>query len=175
MRTLLLAFLFLTTISASAAIYKWVDEKGVVHYTDQPPTQNARPANLPPLQTYKEGTKPKLESLAKPGGNAGQPAAAVPALKITSPAPEETFRGDAERQVPVSVQLSQVLGDGQFLMYHLDGADQSGPTPNTTFTLTSVERGAHTVSVSLVNAAGRELARSESVTVHMKPPIVKKP
>ncbi|MBI3171227.1 MAG: DUF4124 domain-containing protein, partial [Hydrocarboniphaga effusa] len=123
MRALLFALLFLAAASASAEVYKWVDEKGVVHYTDQPPSQNARPAKLPPLQTYKEGTKPKLDRQASPDNGARQPVMASPALKISSPAPEETFRGDAQGQVPVSVQMTPALGDAQFLIYHLDGAD----------------------------------------------------
>jgi hypothetical protein len=174
MRTLLLAAIFVATAPAYAEVYKWVDEKGVVHYTDKPPTENAKPAQLPPLQTYKEGAKPKLENLAKP--NSVVPAAAPAAvLKITSPTSEETFRGEAERQVSVAVQVTPALSDGQFLIYYLDGVDKSGPTTNTSYTLAEVERGAHTVSVTMVDAAGKPIARTESVTVHMKPPIVKKP
>lgn len=175
MRILLLASLFLVAASVNAAVYKWVDEKGVVHYTDQPPTENAKPATLPPLQTYKERAKPKPGNLEKPDNGTLSPAAAPAAvLKITSPAPEETFRGEAQRQVSVSVQVTPPLTDGQFLIYHLDGVAKSGPTTETSYTLAEVERGAHTVSVTMVDAAGKPIARTESVTVHMKPPIVKK-
>jgi hypothetical protein len=34
---ILAAFLVLACASASAALYKWVDEKGVTHYTEEPP------------------------------------------------------------------------------------------------------------------------------------------
>ena len=36
MRYLLPALFFLSIISAHAEVYKWVDEKGAVHYGDKP-------------------------------------------------------------------------------------------------------------------------------------------
>lgn len=45
--------LLLFTAGASAAVYKWVDEQGTVHFGDRPPHYEAkplkvRPASLPP-------------------------------------------------------------------------------------------------------------------------------
>jgi hypothetical protein len=36
---LLMMFLMLVSVAASAAIYKWVDEKGVTHYSETPPSK----------------------------------------------------------------------------------------------------------------------------------------
>ena len=36
----------------AATIYKWVDENGVVHYSDQP-HQNAQKVDVPAVQTYR--------------------------------------------------------------------------------------------------------------------------
>ena len=152
---------------AKDAVYKWVDKDGVVHYTDKPPAKDATPAKLPPLQTYKGGSNPKLQKFEKPaikgiGGYAQ--------IEIVTPSHDETFRG-GERVVPVAVQVTPQLGEGQKLIYLLDGLPQSQPTTDTAFALTDVERGSHTVTVSLVNANGEELTTSTGVTFHLKPTV----
>lgn len=151
-------------------VYKWVDEDGVVHYTDKPPADGAQPAKLKPLQTYKGGTNPKLGNFERSGAAGGKPAAAGNVqIDIVTPAGDETFRG-AERVVPVAVMVTPQLQPGQKLIYLLDGTPASTPVADTSFALTGVERGAHTVSVTLVDESGNQLGASTAVTFHMKPP-----
>jgi len=153
-------------------VYKWVDKDGVIHYGNQPPTRDATPAKLPPLQTFKGGTAPpNLNKFAKPGAaGTAAPGGAIN-VDIVTPSKEETFRG-GERVVPVAVMVTPQMGQGLKLIYVLDGTPASPPTSDTSFALTNVERGAHTVSVTLVGAAGEELANSNTVTFYMHPPTV---
>jgi hypothetical protein len=153
-------------------VYKWVDKNGVVHYSSTPPTDNAQPAKLPPLQTYKGGTTPNLNKFDKPTLKGGPVQAAQ--IEVVTPAHDETFRG-GERVVPVAVLVTPQLMPGQQLVYLLDGSPASPPTSDTSFALTGVDRGTHTVTVSLVDAAGETLATSPGVTFHMKPPTAPKP
>jgi hypothetical protein len=45
-----LLLLFLVVVTASAAIYKWVDEKGVTHYSETPPSnQKSQKVQLPAI------------------------------------------------------------------------------------------------------------------------------
>jgi hypothetical protein len=150
-------------------VYKWVDKNGVVHYSGTPPADGAAPARLPPLQTYKGGTAPKLEAFDKPTLKGVTPAAQI---EVVTPARDETFRS-GERVVPVAVMVTPQLMPGQQLVYLLDGTPVSTPTSDTSFALTEVDRGTHTVTVALVDAAGETLATSPGVTFHMKPPTVK--
>lgn len=46
MKTLLLILLFLASTSASAALSKWVDDSGKVHYSDQAPPANVKAKTL---------------------------------------------------------------------------------------------------------------------------------
>lgn len=47
-KILVLVLLFLVVASLAAGIYKWVDEKGVTHYSDAPPsTRKARELDIP--------------------------------------------------------------------------------------------------------------------------------
>jgi len=170
MRCLLAALLILPVLAYAAdkksEVYKWVDEKGVVHYTDKPPAEGAKPAKLPPLQTYKGGTNPNLGKFQKKGAEDAGPAAQI---QVVTPARDETFRS-GERVVPVAVLVTPQLTPEQRLIYLLDGRPASPPTTDTSYALTNVDRGTHTVSVTLINAAGEELASSTGITVHMKPP-----
>jgi len=170
MRILLASLVMLLAGAAAAAdpVYKWVDENGVVHYTDKPPSENAKPVKLPPLQTYKGGTNPNLSKFDK--GPQGGKAAGAAQIDLVTPAPDETFRG-GERTVPVAVVVTPQLKEGQRLIYLLDGTPQATPTTDTSFAFTGVDRGTHTASVTLVDEAGNPLATSKTVTFHMKPPI----
>jgi len=147
-------------------VYKWVDKDGVVHYSSQPPTQGAAPAKLPPLQTYKGGTVPPLTKLQKQAVQGTGDAAQV---QLVTPSHDETFRSGA---VPVAVVVTPQLMPDQRLIYLLDGTPASPPTRDTSYALSNVERGTHTVSVTLINAAGEELGSSTGVTFHMKTPTV---
>ena len=166
--TLFLLLPLLASAAEKAEVYKWVDEKGVIHYTDKPPNDNAQPAKLPPLQTYKGGTTPNLSKFDK--GPQGGKATGAALVEVVTPAQDETFRS-GERTVPVAVILTPPLNEGQRLVYMLDGTPQSTPISDTSFAFTGVERGTHAASVMLVDTAGNELASSRPVTFHVKPAI----
>lgn len=68
MKKILLTFLLLASASASAALIKWVDAEGKVHYSDQPPPPNVKAEKL------------RLPSAAEtPGSASGVAAASAPA------------------------------------------------------------------------------------------------
>jgi hypothetical protein len=143
-------------------VYKWVDDKGVVHYTDKPPTSDATPVKLPPLQTYKRGTTPDLNRFER-AGPAGATVPAGPNIQVVTPAREETFHG-SERTVPVAVIVTPGLQPEQKLLYMLDGKPLGSPTDDTSYALTEVDRGQHSVAVAVLDGSGQELSRSVPVT-----------
>lgn len=163
--------LLVSALPIQAQVYRWVDAGGVVHYSDKPHRQNAKPVALPPLQTMASG------DVSDPfAGNASKPApeaSAMPAPSIISPAQDATIR-DAQDQVTVTVDAT--LKPGQGLVYSVDGrARNRTPTPSTAYRLDDVYRGTHQLAVALVGADGRTLARSRPVTIYMKPPTVHHP
>lgn len=172
LKTCLLAFvgLLLPAWGAAAEVYRHVDKNGVVHYSDQPPTRDAKPVVLPPIQVIGP-----FSADADAGLDKAFAAAPAYKLSIVSPAADETFRGD-DRRLPVSVSMDQPLPEGFGLVYLLDGSAQNTPAVRSlNYTLDGVERGEHLVSVAMVDATGREVARAAPVIVHMKPPTVKPP
>jgi hypothetical protein len=167
MRKLLILPLACLSLAAAAGdVYRWVDSNGVVHYSDKPLAPNDKPAALPHLQTYAPGAAPTGFAPAPGGAAAAKPAG--PAITIASPAPDETIR-DAEGKFTVTVNAELQSGEG--LIFFLDGSPENPqPTPSTAFLYTGVERGEHSVSAALIGAGGEELARTEAVAIHVKPP-----
>lgn len=181
MRTSLAVVLSLTLLPAllpaQAEIYRWVDDKNVVHFTDKPPTKDAKPVELPQLQTYNPAAvTPSAADSGAAGKAAGETDTATrpkpQAIRIVSPAADETFR-EVDSKISVVVEASP--GPGQGLIYYLDGAAQNkAGTPSTGWLLERLERGAHTISAALVGADGREISRTPTVTIYMMPPIVRR-
>ncbi|MCK9194239.1 MAG: DUF4124 domain-containing protein [Nevskia sp.] len=167
MRIATLIILAAVALPASAEVYRWTDAKGVVHYTDKPPAADAKPVELPPLQTFSAGpaAAPSAPDTA---------AAPVPThIAITEPTPAATIR-DPEGNV--SVVVDGAVDSGQGLIYLLDGKPQNAPpTPSSAYLITGVERGEHQISASLVDANGHELARAAAVTIFMMPsPVIRR-
>lgn len=172
-RFLRLGCVFLSVATAAPAIadqvYRHVDKDGVVHYSDQPPSKTSKPVKLPPLQVVSPVALP--DSTSTPD-RTSKPAPRNIAVSVSSPQPDETFRG-VDGTLPVSVSLSPGLPEGYGLFYLLDGNPQNTEAVQaSSYTLTGVERGQHLVTVVVVDPRGSEVARSEPVIVHMKPPRV---
>ncbi|MGH8695707.1 MAG: hypothetical protein ACREVS_04480 [Burkholderiales bacterium] len=86
-------------------------------------------------------------------------------VAIVQPANEETVH-DNQGNVVVQVTASPTLAPGDRVALLLDGrtvAQQMG----TTFTLSGVERGTHTLHAQVVDANGATLATSPPVTFYM--------
>lgn len=183
-----MVFMVLLPLAAEAAVYRYVDKDGVVHYTDQPPDKSAKPAKLPPLHTMSPitpvaPTGPVVAPAAPPAVRTPlddtKPAVPTPLgelrLSMVTPRPDQTFRS-AERIVPVTVALDRPLPEGHGLVYFLDDTAQgTEPVRELSTTLTEVERGEHRVSAAVVDASGAEITRTQPVTVHLKPPTVNGP
>lgn len=167
MRTSLPLLLLLTALPSllmAAQVYRYTDAQGVVHYTDKPPSKDAAPTTLPPIQTFKSSAAAKeIQAIEKK--------AAVKnfSLSIESPTPDQNYR-EPNPDVSVSVRVMPGLVGGHGLLYYVDGTLQNeAPSFSTQYTVQGLERGSHTIDVALVNAKREEQARS-SVTVHVKQP-----
>lgn len=163
MRILLSLLLLSLPLSLPAQVYRYVDEKGVVHYSDKAPSKDAKPIVLPKLQTV------PAHSLPAPAEASAPSAAAQRSYKIaiTSPMPDQTYR-DPEASISVAASVTPELADGDALMFYLDGAPAgSAGRGSNGFTLSGLERGEHSIAAAVVDADGRELVRSAPVRVHL--------
>lgn len=154
------------TAPVAAQVYRWVDENGKVHYSDTPPpSEDASKAELPDLPVVQS---PPAPTIIMPNKPQPQPAGPVyPALKVVSPAPEETVWAN-DGLLKITVIADPPLQQQHAFVYRLDGEIRQGPTAQYSVTLTEVFRGEHTVTVDVVNAAGDVIQSSAPVIVYVR-------
>jgi hypothetical protein len=161
---------FICGSAFAAAVWKWVDKKGVTHYSDQPvpgavqvdlsvQTYDSRDATIPP-------TNRPITSSSRPSSNTD--ASAYSNIAITSPTNEQTFSGTGG-QISVAVHVEPNIQAGDTIRLELDGLTVSQPNSTTTsFQLEDVARGAHSISASIVGSDGEVLKQSAAVTFYVQ-------
>ena len=160
-------FLSLFLIPAHAAIYKWVDAAGNVHFSDQP-REGAKPVELREPTVY-PGIKPPAPQATEAGQEkeASQSAPAYQRLRITSPANDvNIWAGDGN--VEVDVDLEPPLQAGHRLVLSLNGTAVDQEFEGGRLVMTNVDRGTHRLTVEVRDGAGRALRQSEPVVFHLK-------
>jgi hypothetical protein len=159
LRSILVFFcLFAATAVAAQEAYRWVDEDGVVHYSDRP-REGAEVVQLPApnVATLRRAPKPSAGS-ADEEQQAGQPATGYSSIQIVSPGAEETL-WNIEGVLNVSVALQPSLQPGHQVRAYFDG--QMQPVSGTSFQLQEVWRGVHNIQVEVVDATGKVMIRSQ--------------
>lgn len=167
MRWIPVVLLMCCALGAQAEeVWRWVDDNGVVHYSDRP-RPGAERVELNPAQTYTPPPAPVRP--ARPQSEQPDPAAApgYTGLRVISPAAGETL-WNIGGQLNVQLDVQPGLAPGHTLRVTLDGQRVETPAGATQFTLNEVYRGEHTISASVMDAQGRELVASEPVTFYVQ-------
>ena len=143
----------------ATTVYKWVDDNGVVHYSDQP-NAKAQKLTIADAQTY--GARDA--AVAAPPVPATAPTrAAVPAVCVVdSPAAGQVFQDTFS--ITGHVTLAQTGADSR-VMLRMDGKDISALLgPNGSFALSQMDRGDHTLTLQVTDAQGDVTCQANAVT-----------
>jgi len=175
MRAMLFTLMSMTivaSIAMAATVYKWVDEDGVVHYSDQP-HENAQKVELKAPQTY---SAPK-NTPAPPAPRIPMPKKAGPVYQsctISQPTNDQIFMNTST--VPASVTVNPVMRAGDQAVVTMDGQKVPGvPLAGGSFTISPVDRGTHSLQFSVMDAQGRSVCQSGTVTFHVHTPALGTP
>jgi hypothetical protein len=167
MRIALIVVGLVFSLSAQAQdIYKWVDQDGVVHYSDQPGSPDAELVPYPGL-----GAAPP-DDAAPPDLYQSTPSDQPPAgrtyqsLRILSPTPDEVFFG-GDVSVSVQLELDRDLRPGDTVVVFLDGQRVQEST-ELSATLTDLARGTHFVRAAVTDEGGSVVITSPQVTFHLR-------
>lgn len=164
------ALLFLlTTLSAMAAVYKWTDTNGLVHFSDEPhPGAERLNVGQPPVYS-----PPPVNLQA--GQKAASTVTGYTDFGIVQPQSEATVRNNPGT-VTVRFRIEPELRQGDHIRVLLDGQPvDTGPLTATSVELHRVYRGTHTLSAVIADKAGEVLARAGPVTFYMHRPSVNIP
>jgi len=158
------------TVAFSATVYRWVDENGVTHFSDQP-HENAEKVQVAAPQTYKPAPVPKSG-----GGSQNTPANAPSSYQcqVVSPANDETFPNTYSVNAAVEVSPPPHNGDQAFLL--LDGARVPNfPKMGGSYTIANIDRGQHTLQAVVQDADGKLVCQSPNVSFTVLQPSVLNP
>jgi hypothetical protein len=153
-------------IALAGSVYKWVDENGVTHYSDQP-HPSAQTVELQSAQTYQGAETAAPATGAQPATGAPGPAYAT--CELYRPEPEEVFLNTDT--VTAKLRLEPILRRGDKVAIGLDGKRLTNqPTGGSEFVLTQVERGEHSVFAVIEDPAGKEVCRSAAIRFYVRQP-----
>jgi hypothetical protein len=162
--------LCLVSLTASAQIYKSVDENGVVTFSDVPPAASSGKTSTvvkPDVTNSMPGLSPTIaspEAVMIDESTARSFSIASPLNNATIPMGAGIFDVTAELGVP--------LAEDELLALYLDDEPVNSPQVNAVWTLTYVIRGPHTLQVHRLSRTGETISQSEKVTVLVLRPSV---
>lgn len=160
------------TVAVAGTVYKWVDEDGVVHYSDQP-HQNAQKVELKAPQTY---SAPKTSAPAQlPRTTAPKSSAPVyQSCSVSEPTNDQVYTNTDTVSAGVTIQPAVRPGDTAVVT--LDGQTVPGvPASGGQFTISPVDRGTHQIQMVVKDPTGTTVCSSPSVTFHVTQPSLLSP
>jgi len=159
-----------STAALAATVYKWVDENGVTHYSDQPHPK-AEKVQITEVQTYEA---PPVPEPARSEPRQPQ-ATGYLVCELAQPQEDEVFFNTDT--VVATVRLDPELQSGHRIAVALDGrraADLEGG--DMSVTLSPVYRGTHTLMATVEDAStGQTICQTPAVTFHVRQPSVLAP
>jgi Domain of unknown function (DUF4124) len=168
MRILLFTLISLaSSLVLAATVYKWVDENGTVHYSDQP-HPNAQKVQVEAAQTYpaKASAATVAAAATAAGGQSGNDASddAYRGCAIISPQDGATFSNIDD--LGVSVRTDPGLRRGHQIFILMDGTAVNGGNPTgSQFSISPVDRGTHTLQAVVRDGSGNLMCQTPGVTV----------
>lgn len=181
MRVILVAVLCLVLFPAVAQgtkTYRWVDENGVVHFSDSPRPGVSDPEadviEIPRANVVRSRTPRTAAPAAAPqpadnrDDDTQSESSGYRSLRIVSPGNGDTLWNIGGR-LEVSVQTEPRLRANHGIVIIMDGK-LATPTPvaGTTASLSEVWRGEHRISAIVRGADGRDLITSAPITIYVQ-------
>ena len=145
-------------------IYKSVRPDGTVEFSDRPETQDAEAIEIKPSPNYK--VAPRKRFSYTPAKQKLDEKRLYKALNITQPANDSQFRNPTA-PISLSVAVTPRLQYGHKIKITGAGSNLA-PSSSTSFSLPPPHRGSHTLTAQIINAKGKVLMTSPSVTIHVQ-------
>ena len=163
MRALAFTILFLLCgVALAATVYRWVDEDGVVHYSDQP-HPNAEKLQVHAAQTYKPTALDAAATAAASGGASSAAPTPYRGCAIVQPQDNQSYPN--VDSLTVVVQTDPALHTGDKIYVTVDGQALNGGAPTgPQFVLSPVDRGTHTAQAQVKDAGGALQCQTPPVT-----------
>jgi hypothetical protein len=160
MKILITIVSLLFTLNASAELFKWVDQDGVIHYSDKRPADTAQQqelsGHLARLRKKKEEAKEDNQNIYEE-------------FSVTQPQKDSVVR-DADSNVDIVIQINPPLTEKHFLQIYLDGLEVGEKTKFTNLTLKEVKKGIHRLQGKIIDENAQVISTTEEVTFQFRKP-----
>jgi len=158
MRTFITLIAVLAAGVVMAQAYRWVDEDGIVHFSDRP-IEGAERIFLPEQNrgTRRVFAPPPAPTQASDVVESQPEAFAYESIEVVAPGPEETL-WNIEGVLNVSLQLVPGLRQGDQVRVYFDGEPRV--VSGTSFQIEEVYRGVHNIQVEIIDSTGQMMVRS---------------
>jgi hypothetical protein len=169
MRRLVFTLISLASAAAFATtIYKWVDEHGVVHYSDQP-HPNAQKLQIQSAQTFSSKDAAVPEPVLSPAADLSAPNEGYRGCVIAAPQDQQTLPN--AQSVYLRVQSDPPLHSGDRVFITLDGQNLNGGQPTGLSTnVTPIDRGEHSAQAQIRDASDQVVCQTPTVTFFVTQP-----
>jgi len=175
-RVLVLAAIFCASSAyaqgSTRELWTWTDANGVTHFSDRP-VPGARRIELATSSSPAPSAAPAPAATRADADRQTAPAVQYSLLEIWEPEQDASFFG-ADVAVNVRMRVEPDLAPGHRIFLFLDGQRVEGATDALEQTLSSVPRGAHTLTAVIWDDQ-RELFRSQPRVFHVRQPSVNPP
>ncbi|WP_047045901.1 DUF4124 domain-containing protein [Vibrio mexicanus] len=171
--------LFCALPTTAQDVYTWVDEKGVLHFSETPQSAKAKLIQMP--DNHANAPAPKFDK-PQPKAEPKTAESKLPepqkgdlplTIDITSPRDDEALRSNAGF-INITAKLNRDLQVGERLQLIMNNQRFDAPKNEPNWQLKNVDRGTHTFSIQSFRD-GKLIASSNTITVHLQRASRKRP
>lgn len=163
MKIVLTLVLLGMAFGVSATTYRWVDDQGVVHFSDKP-HEGAIEIELGKAQGF--SIAPRVDTGQSSAAETGD--FQYDSVEIVSPYEEEVLF-NIETRMSMQVAIVPALRPNHFLRLQIDGKDVTDkPVRSRSFQIDGVFRGTHTARLTVVDGEGNTVQQSSARTFHVR-------
>ena len=149
---------------AAQTVWKWVDDKGVTHYSDRAmPGATKIELHVAPATTV----EPSSYSTPRPQEDREPAGPPYRSFEIANPAQDQTIPNTGGA-VQVSVRIEPALRNGHTVQLLLDARPVASPGLTTDFSLNEIPRGTHTAKAVIRDRRGVQIQETSTVQFHVR-------
>ena len=161
MKTFIVISSLLFASTASAELFKWIDQDGVIHYSDKRPGETASQQQLSGYLSRLENKKPASEEDKNNNYST---------FTIMQPKNDSTIR-KADANMDIMVQIDPPLTEKHYLQIYLDGLEVGEKTKSTELTLQKMKKGLHRLQARIVDMDGQTISTTEEISFQFRKPV----
>lgn len=158
-RTVIACTFLLCAVSGYAEVYRWKDEQGNLHFSDSAPQSHEfETVEIPPVLSVPAFKTPPEASFVPEEKADSEP---YQSFSIVNPEHDSAIRSNAG-DVMVNIAMQPPLRGNHNIVLLMDG-NRAAESRQSTFQLSNVDRGTHTLQAEVRNSAGKTLMTTDPV------------